>query len=187
MGEHYREPWEKMEEEQSQSFAFFVIYRTLGPMRTLAATATQAAIEYPSVTYKSIGSLSNRNHWSKRAERWDMEQDRILRAQQRHSIDEMNARHIELSLKAQTIVEQTLDKYIADAENLRLTPTAAMAMLKLSIEVERQARGEAGTITETREDSLEKRRENYRRAYENPEGRAALRVIANIGDGESIH
>lgn len=81
-------PWEKGAAETSRAFAAFVVYRDLGPGRTIARAAEKlgkadSTFEHWSAKYS----------WPKRAEAYDAHLDAVGRAQAERVWKEMKRRH----------------------------------------------------------------------------------------------
>jgi hypothetical protein len=85
---HKPEPWERQPDEPDSSWRFFVIYRDLGPGRTLREVAEKAER-----SRTVIEGTSREWSWQKRARAWDAELDKRRRESAGDEIEKMSRRH----------------------------------------------------------------------------------------------
>lgn len=135
-------PWDRQPGENAKPFEAFVIYRDLGPGRSLPQVAEKLG---KSATL--IERWSAANDWVKRATAWDAEQDRIARQEQLDEIVKMRKRHAKIAEKALDKVSQALDmvdpEHLSNADISRLMETAS--------KLERLSRGDVGDVIEERD------------------------------------
>lgn len=142
------EPWERQPEETVKAFEAFVIYRDLGPERSITKVTQTLNKSRP-----LIGEWSSKYRWVERCAAFDHEQDRLHIMENNREIVEMKKRHAVLGKNLQTVGAKALAAYLKknDAELEALTPAEIANLVKTGIELERKSRGEPETITEVRE------------------------------------
>lgn len=126
------EPWERLSGESAPAFAAFVRYRDLGPERSLAKVARELG---KSTTL--VERWSARDHWVARVEAWDVEQDRLWRAQQLASRREVGRRQLRIANAMQAQLVTALTRLDLSA----LSPRDLGYWLEVSTKVQRQALG----------------------------------------------
>ena len=76
--------WDQQDGESAKAWAAFIVYRSMGPNRTLRAAAAAAAELSPSLnTWKG---WANRGAWRARAAAWDAASDR--QGMEDHTVDD---------------------------------------------------------------------------------------------------
>lgn len=104
------QPWERQKGDGNQAWAAFVIYRDMGPTRSLRAVCSDMG--------KDIGQMgrwSSRHNWKARVTAFDREQDRIARMVMIDKAIRMGERHA--------------DEAIELAKDLMVYPRALLAKL----------------------------------------------------------
>lgn len=89
-------PWEQLPEESGPAWAAFVVYRDLGPSRTLAKAA-ETLDKHPT----TLSEFGRKYQWEPRVRAWDAYVDRARRAA-----------YLELQIK-------TVDQHLEDAKIMR--------------------------------------------------------------------
>lgn len=140
-----REAWERHNHETSRSFEAFIVYRDMGPRRSLRKVA--AAMRK---NVMRINEWSSKNGWVERTLAWDDYQDKIRREGQIEAIKTMNQRHIKL---AQLLQSKAIDKLskMGETDISNMSPRDIGVFLDLAVKVERLAIGAPNEIVETRE------------------------------------
>jgi hypothetical protein len=133
------EPWERLRFESSKAYAAFCAYRDLGPDRSIvkAAEGTESS---PKV--RQFKKWSSRNRWVSRAEAYDDEMDRQLRARNEKARKEMADRHAKMAVLGQGTVLDAFRRIKAED----LTPSQAVRWLETLVKIERLSRGEPTEI-----------------------------------------
>ncbi len=134
------QPWERLRDESAPAFEAFVIYRDMGPERSLAKVARQLG---KSTTL--VEKWSARDHWVNRVTAWEAEQDRIWLAQQVASRREVGRRQLRIANAMQAQLVQALSR-------LDLTTLSARDLaywLDISTKVQRQAIGLGEQVAHT--------------------------------------
>lgn len=143
-----REPWERQKGESRASFAAFVHYRDMGPLkRSKVECARQVGR-----SLRLIGVWMSQHQWVRRADLWDLHLDRVARQAEEDAIIEMRQRHIAVG---QLMVSKGVQKLTGDEANgiialdvNSLTPRAIATLIEEGVKIERLARGEADSKTE---------------------------------------
>jgi hypothetical protein len=81
-------PWERQAGDSPQVWAAFVVYRDMGPGRSLRAVCSDMGKDL-----KTIGRWSSRHGWRAKVEAFDREQDRITRMAMIDKAIRMGERH----------------------------------------------------------------------------------------------
>ena len=93
-------PWDRQPKETAKAFGQFVIYRDLGPTRSLAKVATIVGGTRASKPYsvlKSVEELSQRHHWVARVEAYEIAMDRHRVEARQAAITEMEEKHLAMA------------------------------------------------------------------------------------------
>ena len=158
--------WERQSIDTEKSFAGFVVYRDMGPQRTLAKVA-EAMGKRP--IYKAnLEGWSREHFWRKRCSAWDTHKDSVnLEAQleaRRAASRDMVERHLKLSTHLQRLASIELMRWIhkigGDRDNPDLQaepvliPQHIKSLLDYAIKLERLNRNEPESITESRDKAL---------------------------------
>lgn len=134
------QPWERLSGESAKAFEAFVVYRDAGADRSLAKVAQQLG---KSTTL--IERWSARDSWVLRAESWDVEQDRIWRAQQIASRREIGRRHLRIA----NAMQQRLVDGLAKLDVSKMSPRDISTWLEVSSKVQRAAIGLGDRVEHT--------------------------------------
>lgn len=141
-----RAPWDRQDGESSASFQAFIVYRDMGPKRSLRAAATKGGISSTQMI-----THSRRNEWVKRVAAWDRRKDQARTRAELSELEKMHQRHIRASMKLQdlTLLEMKLaikavqGKLDAcDLEGAE-APDKIATTLDKATKIERLARGES--------------------------------------------
>ncbi len=144
------EPWDKQEGETPKSYAAFCEYRNMGPSRSFSKLAEiYLEKEYIKTTSKlhqnqaklssrirQLANWSSRYNWVARVESWDLEQDRIARAEQEQTVKDMKQR---LADQAMLIQTKGLQKMI-DLDPIELSRREALDYFVKGAEIEAKYR-----------------------------------------------
>jgi hypothetical protein len=144
------EPWDKQEAETAKSYAAFCEYRNMGPSRSFSKLAEiyveKKYIKTTSKPHQKQAKLSTRirqfatwsskYNWVSRAESWDLEQDRIERAEQEKTVRDMKQR---LADQARVIQTKGLQRII-DLNPLELNRREALDYFVKGVEIEAKYR-----------------------------------------------
>lgn len=126
------DPWLRQPTESARNHGFFLMYRDLGPIRTVAQVAEMSPLSYGSMT-----RLARFNKWVERAGRWDAEQDRIASIRLHAAREEMAKTHAKAA-------QALMKKALARLETLdvdAISPHALVLMLDTAARIERAALG----------------------------------------------
>lgn len=122
------QPWERHTGDSAKVWAAFVIYRDMGPGRSLRAVCSDMGKDI-----SQMSRWSTRHNWKQRVEAFDREQDRIARMVMIDKAIRMGERHA--------------DEAIELAKDLMIYPRALMAKLdKDPTAVEKLEEEEVGTL-----------------------------------------
>ncbi len=131
--------WEQQPHEPARAFNAFTVYRDLGPKRTLREAFRQETRKESAQPNGTWTRWYTDWQWSLRAQAWDRELDALRRevavAETRH----MGERHAELAMAAQSQLVARLEQMDPAELSVRDLPI----WLKVAVDVERTARGEA--------------------------------------------
>lgn len=127
-------PWDQQPHESARAYAAFEHYRSAGPERALRSTSRATGVPLSTVNHWSA-----KWHWVTRTAAWDADLADKAHAAEADELVEMRRQHIKMAKAFQTNVVRRLQTI--DPETL--SPVHLAAWFKLSVDVERQARGEA--------------------------------------------
>ena len=141
--------WEKRKTETMRAFDAFVLYRDMGPRRTLLLVSKEIK-KHP----RQCEQWSAKHAWIKRAEAWDGEQDRVGRLAELKEIEKMRKRQTQLALSMQNLGALNLKKLLIQAEKAKkngdpLDPDIVIKLIKEGAALERLNRGEPNEIVQT--------------------------------------
>jgi hypothetical protein len=153
------EPWERWPGESDAAFSAFVIYRDLGPQRSLDAASTRYHARDQSPTAQPQGgrgknkkcsgqirTWADRWDWRARAAGWDDEQDRQARQAMLQEILDMRKRHAQEAMMLQKAAMQRLQAL----DPQTLTQSQLLNYFVEATKLERLSRGEPETVGEQR-------------------------------------
>lgn len=136
-----REPWEKQPGESRPAFANFVLYRDLGPRRSLS----KAAADSPR-TASNFADQSRRNGWVARAEAYDDYMDRRYREERENELLAAERQEAQLG---RTMTALAARRIIGDPQHGveqinpgTLTATEAAHLAEAGIRIRRLAMGQ---------------------------------------------
>lgn len=134
--------WERQEGEGPKPWEAFVLYRDMGPQRSVRKVAKEL-----NKSDTLIGRWSSDWNWVNRAAAWDVEQDRQNRIAQNEEIKKMRKRHADLAnamiVKAARALNKIPDDEIKAADINR--------MVEVASKLERISRGDVGEVIEERD------------------------------------
>ena len=137
-----REPWERLTGESAKAYASFVLYRDMGPERSLRKLAREDECR------AKVGQLerwSSKWRWVERCQKYEDHLEHQDRLQQEKERREMHKRHAKMGMLAQTLALRKLEKALNRIEQDEdgISAPDAARILDVGVKVERQARGES--------------------------------------------
>jgi len=142
-------PWERQPDESKQAFSAFEHYLN---MEDLKRTVREAGREMGRV-YSQVSAWTARHDWVRRAKAYDMDQNRKRRVILDKAIHKMHERQANHAVLGQMAALNTLQNYVKTEENPeppKLKERDAIRLFDVASRIERLARGEPDTITETK-------------------------------------
>jgi len=161
------EIWERQNDEGSKAYAAFCVYRDLGPERSLEKVRQN--LDKPR-TKKSLGDLSVKYNWVKRAQAYDDYMEGKKREKKEKEILEMADRHVKLAKAFQQKIAQALQQI----DPAQLSPSDMAKWLDVATKLERLSIGEPieigkqevqGQVTQRYEYDITHRVEQYADVY----------------------
>ncbi len=134
-----RQLWEQQPHEPARAFNAFTVYRDLGPKRTLREAFRQETGKESAQPNGTWTRWYTDWQWSLRAGAWDRELDALGREAAIAERGRMGERHAALAVAAQSQLVARLEQMDPAELSVRDIP----AWLKVAVDVERMARGEA--------------------------------------------
>ena len=141
------QPWERKPNESSKAYAALTVYRDAGAARTLVATAQSLH-----KSYSLIRRWASRYHWQERVHAWDTARARedeatLVQARQemvRRKVQDMDRLQRVAMAKLTSVVSRdpVTGDLVLDPE---VTPTAAVRIYRLSMEIERDCQSASKT------------------------------------------
>ena len=128
------QPWDKQPHEQSRPFGMFVVYRDMGPARTLVAVAEQFGLANPTVR-----GYSMKWRWPERVSAWDHHIDQIKQQEMRVETVEIAKRHAAFAEKMLSMAAKRLRKF--DEAETPFTPTEVRQWVTDAVDLQRLALG----------------------------------------------
>jgi len=136
-------PWLRQKNESEKAFRAFCIYRDMGYDRTKEAVRKKLK-KSPAL----IDKWSNKYNWKDRVLAYDNYLEQKKLKEQEKQIEEMNKRHIDLSLQIQQKISERLKSLDVD----KLHPKDLIVWFQVAIQIERLARG---AVTENKKMTTE--------------------------------
>jgi hypothetical protein len=140
------EPWEPQRDETPRAYTAFLVYRDLGPRRSLRKAApivydlpTDEQVPLTSPKLRQLKTWSAEFQWVNRAHAWDVHLDDETRYEQVEAVKEMRRRHAAVANMALAKAAERL----REMTSKEMTVRDAASLLDLAVKVERLARGEA--------------------------------------------
>jgi hypothetical protein len=137
-----------IEGETPMAFDAFLIYRAIGPTRSIKKTARKIKKHY-----SQIEKWSAKYNWIARAKRWDEEVAQAEAEAELAEIKAMRRRQIKMALEMQNISSKELKKVKEISKKYKEAPVVdtkvALKMAELGTNLERLNRGEPNEISET--------------------------------------
>ena len=127
-----KKPWERRDNESTQAYEAFSIYRSQGAKRSHEKVARESG--------KNIALMSrwsSRHDWVDRVRAYDALISKEVVEDEKDAIVRMNRRHINESHKLQDLVLQRIGKIRPEA----LTPTDVARWLDIAVKIERKCMG----------------------------------------------
>lgn len=148
--------WERQRGETARAFAAFCAYRDLGRSRTLVEAA-RAFYESPNVgrtsaKVRQVERWSSAHGWVRRVDAYDEEMGRERRLRREQAIYDLEERHARIAQSFQSKVIQRLQTLRVE----ELSPTDLARWFDVAARIERQALGQATSITEHRVSPVER-------------------------------
>lgn len=132
-----KQPWDKRKGETAPAFEAFVLYRDMGPKRSLEKAASRVG-----KTKQMLGRWSSEHDWQDRTAAWDEYLDRRVQEDNAHEHLEMNRRHGQLARMLQGKVVERLQGIDVDA----IKPADLARIVDVAVRIERLAAGAATDI-----------------------------------------
>jgi hypothetical protein len=140
-------PYERQPGESAKAYAAFVIFRNLGPERSvLKAYRQKTGKEQAKQAAGLWNSWATDHHWHKRADAWDAHLDEENRKAQEQARRGMAERHATMAMGLQRKALERLQKMEAQ----ELAASDVLRYLVEAAKLERLARGEPEEIQEQR-------------------------------------
>ncbi|MFC1705778.1 hypothetical protein ACFL59_03025 [Planctomycetota bacterium] len=124
--------WERARGETAKAHQAFLVYRDMGPGRSLAKVAQELG-----KSKALMDRWSARWRWVSRVAEWDAHQQRLLRDEQEAARRRMARRHARIAVSFQRKVAQRLRALNPN----ELSPRDLAKWLEVAVKLERQARG----------------------------------------------
>jgi hypothetical protein len=139
------EPWQRRKGERSKAFGLFVLYRDIGPARSLSKLIQILTEKYPDckVSLTQLKYYSKNNDWVERSEQFDDWKDAKKIEDSLEAIKEMNDRQAKDFKEMQKEALERMDKAVTPFEFNILT-----LAYKRGADGERLSRGEATSKVE---------------------------------------
>lgn len=174
-----RKPYDMLEDETAKAYNAFMIYKNLGPERTI--DKVRQKLGRPERYLSQLQTWSTKHNWVERAEAWDkevfQEADQEYRENLKGEIRDMMNRHGGLSKAVQDLLEPiieelkgiSVEKLIPEdptlEDVLQATSTISLA-LQRAIPLERESHDVPGHIEEERTEGLNDILEQFDDKYE---------------------
>lgn len=142
--------WERQKGESSKSFAWFKVYRNLGPIRTfpkvieylenpkIVETGSKTVVTdkdiIPTPTLRQLTNLSIKWHWVKRCTAWDNYQDQQQQLQYNEAYNQTKDQLIDMGNDIMKTTENILDELNDDEESRPTSKAHAVKSLADSFE-----------------------------------------------------
>lgn len=175
------EPWERQDDETPKAWGAFVVYRDMGPRRSLRRVQSEEG-----TALAQLGQWSSRYRWVERAAAWDGHLDLIRRQEQVDAVRNMRERHATTARKLLDVAVDSLEKRLSEAEVEEAPLLATYDILRYVVEaakLERLALGEADTVVDNRHSGLvqvEAEQEVTLRVLGSPEGLEAAKQMQRV-------
>ncbi len=159
-------PYERQPDEPETAWQCFVVYRDMGPERTLAKTA--ASLGRPPGYIKYLEDCSRQYKWRARAISWDRVVDDARREQVLSEVLKMRERHVRLAVALLDLSGVELDKWVefakeaANKKSRMLSVQDIARLIEVGTRLERMSRGEAECVVEARQVSGDQERRSMR-------------------------
>jgi len=130
--------WERQKGESPQAYEAFVIYRDLGPERSLREVSQRLGKS------KTLMDRWSRTHkWVERCRAYENDLDEKARQQALKKYKDMNARHIRIALQMQEKALRAMEELPDEA----LSAKDVMSFLKESLAIEKLRRADEAGVT----------------------------------------
>ena len=142
-----RDLWERLQGESTKAYAHFVLYRDMGPERSLRKLAADARTRSK---LRQLQHWSSRWNWVERCQNYDDYLDQQARVEQEKERRDMMRRHAKIAVLGQNVVVKGIEKLLTEIEQGSRKPTASdlSRLLDVAVRVERLARGQPTEISE---------------------------------------
>lgn len=134
--------WEKLPRESKLSYERFQYYLEAGATRSIKLTQAH----YGLTGSASFWSMARAHHWVERAEAWDKYMGVLLQEELLEARKDMVRRHVQVSAGLLTKLQEKIDNMRWSQIQIKDLP----ALLKVAVDIERMARGEATSRVDIR-------------------------------------
>lgn len=182
------QPWERLENEGTEAFEAFAIYRDMGSDRSLVKVGRALG-----KSKTLMDRWSSKHGWGMRCRAWDVELDRMAREDRITEVLEMRRRQAQLGRAMQglaaTGMKNLTNKTDSEGKVLepKLTPAEVSSLARHGALIERVAMGEPGEILENRASDPDNAMEReVQRLLDDPEFRKQLDRSGARARGHSV-
>ena len=143
-----RELWERLTGESAKGYAHFVLYRDMGSERSLRKVAEGGD---NTAKIRQLEKWSVKWRWVERAQAYDDEMDRQLRAKKEKAREEMAERHAKVALLGMNVAVKGLENLLTKVQTGEGTVAAGdlVRLMDTSVKIERLARNQPTDIRES--------------------------------------
>ena len=134
------EPWERQPGETEKAYEAFLVYKNLGPGRTIKAVSEKLR-----KSYDLFRRWKKRYDWDSRVEAFDRENERAEQLRIQSERAQMVKRHIKLGLAVQGKAIKALEAMDPD----ELKPGAIRDFLRFGVSLEKETRADVDERTDT--------------------------------------
>lgn len=157
--------WDRRSSETRMKYSAFLVYRNLGPLRTIKEAARHFyGKKFTPSRYAAFLRYSSAQDWVERAGAWDeaMLERRVVERQEEARL--MNDKHAEIASLNVEVARRFVQHFLEDEDRLySMTPKEALAFFEIGAKIERISRGEPSeniSFSESAESVLDKMRDN---------------------------
>jgi hypothetical protein len=136
------QPWDKRQSENPRAFQMFVMYRDMGPTRSLRKLAEDPATL---MAFRQIAIYSSQHNWVDRAAAWDAENDRIRQIEHREGVKRTAQDHVNMGRMAWTKA-LTRIRSLTEDDIKKWTPREIMALGEFGMRLERLGRSISANV-----------------------------------------
>ena len=136
------QPWERQDGETAKAYEAFSEYRDMKADRSLAKVGQKLG-----KSKAQMEKWSKKYSWVARAEAWDLEEDRLVRAALTKEIGAMRKRHADTAKAMLIKAAQALGRIPVD----EIKAQDISRMVDVAAKLERISRGDVGEVVEERQ------------------------------------